>query len=166
MTQQTMMGFLKKKKTDSNKVLKTPAVTNLESSLVTNVQSLKAMNMESSIVMNVESTVRNVESPMDTNEESPMVMSEESPMVTNVDVQLSSTSTAPIPAETVPTESKSTHPVLSQEQCEASIKEFFTEDKVHNYYTCFNQCSKATEQELQRIKPKNLNHDWVEKINN
>jgi len=58
------------------------------------------------------------------------------------------------------------HPVLSQEQCEASIKEFFTEDKVHNYYTCFNQCSKATEQELQRTKPKNLNHDWVEKINN
>ena len=63
-------------------------------------------------------------------------------------------------------ESTSIHPVLSQVQCEALIKEFFTQGKLHNYYTCFNKCSKLTEQELQRIKHKKFNHDWVEKIDN
>lgn len=62
--------------------------------------------------------------------------------------------------------SPSIHPVLSQVQCEELIKEFFNQGKVHNYYTCFNKCSKLTEQELQRIKPKKFNHDWVEKIHN
>jgi len=152
MTQQTMMGFMKKKKRTARRQSKH--------------QQSQTWNHHWLQMCSRRLGTWNHQSPMDTNEESPMVMNEESPMVTNVDVQLSSTSTAPIPAETVPTESKSTHPVLSQEQCEASIKECFTEDKVHNYYTCFNQCSKATEQELQRIKPKNLNHDWVEKINN
>ncbi|PFX25827.1 putative RNA-directed DNA polymerase from transposon BS [Stylophora pistillata] len=51
-------------------------------------------------------------------------------------------------------------------QCEALIKEFFTQGKLQNYYTCFKKCSKLTEQELQRIKPKSFNHDWVEKLDN
>ena len=63
-------------------------------------------------------------------------------------------------------ESTSMHPVLSQVQCKAFIKEFFTQGKVHNYYTCFNKCSKITGQELQRIKPKKFNHGWVENIDN
>ena len=62
--------------------------------------------------------------------------------------------------------SPSIHPVLSQVQCEELIKEFFNQGKVHNYYTCFNKCSKLTEQELQRINSKKFNHDWVEKIHN
>ena len=68
--------------------------------------------------------------------------------------------------ETVPAESATTHPVLTQEQCEALINEFFTQGKVHNYYACFNKCSKVSEQELRRIKQKKFNREWVEKIEN
>ena len=40
-------------------------------------------------------------------------------------------------------ESTSIHPVLSQVQCEGLIKEFFTQGKVRNYYTCLNKCSNS-----------------------
>ncbi|PFX25821.1 Zinc finger protein 862 [Stylophora pistillata] len=63
-------------------------------------------------------------------------------------------------------ESTNNHPLLSQLQCEALIKEFFTQGKLQNYYTCFKKCSKLTEQGLRRIKPKSFNHDWVEKLDN
>lgn len=76
-----------------------------------------------------------------------------------------SASTASIQVETLPIESKSTRPALSQEECEALIEEFF-EGRVHNYYTCFNKCSKLSEQEIERIKPKKFSHDWVEKVDN
>ena len=55
---------------------------------------------------------------------------------------------------------------VSQIQCEVLIIEFFTQDKVHNYFTCFNKCSKLTEQELQRIKPKKFNHDCLHSFQN
>ena len=81
-------------------------------------------------------------------------------------IPTTSNSTARVDEGDKTAESTSIHPVLSQVQCEALIKEFFTQGKVHNYYTCFNKCSKITEQELQRIKPKKFNHDWVERIDN
>ena len=65
----------------------------------------------------------------------------------------------------LPIQSKSTHPALSQEQCEALVKEFF-EGRVHNYYIGLNKCLKLSEEELWRIKPKTFSHDWVEKIDN
>ena len=57
--------------------------------------------------------------------------------------------------------------VIGKVQCEVLIKEFSLKvNFTTTIYTCFNKCSKLTEQELQRIKPKKFNNDWVEKINN
>lgn len=97
--------------------------------------------------------------------ESNSSVGEQSLIDTSVDCIMPSASTASIQVETLPIESKSTRPALSQEECEALIEEFF-EGRVHNYYTCINKCSKLSEQEIERIKPKKFSHDWVEKIDN
>lgn len=97
--------------------------------------------------------------------ESNSSVSEESLIDTSADCIMPSASTASIQVETIPIESKSTRPALSQEECKALIEEFF-EGRVHNYYTCFNKCSKLSEQEIERIKPKKFSHDWVENIDN
>ena len=89
---------------------------------------------------------------------------EQSLIDTSVDCIMPSASTASIQVETLPIESKSTHPALSQEECKALIEEFF-KGRVHNYYTCFNKCSKLSKQ-IERIKPKKFSHEWVEKIDN
>jgi len=99
-----------------------------------------------------------VESPLeasvDKNKESPT-----EDLATKVDTYL------PGPSSVIIPETKTTdNPVLSQDECEALIKEYFPQGKVHNYYTCFNKCSKVSEQELRRIQPTKFHHGWVEKI--
>ena len=67
----------------------------------------------------------------------------ESLMDASVDVHVASTASL----KTGPGEQrKRMHPALSKQQCKALVKEFF-EGRVagHNFFTCFNKCSKLSE---------------------
>ena len=105
---------------------------------------------------------RRTESPVDEGEKTVCDGDRQTPAIPT-----KSNSTARVDEGDKTAESTSIHPVLSTGTVWSVDKRVFSlKVKFITTNTCFDKCSKITEQELQRIKPKKFNHDWVEKIDN
>lgn len=130
MAQRTMLAFIKKKRTDEENLLEMTAATN--------------SNVESSMVSaasNVQSRT-NVESLVDRN--------------VDVHMDVPSTSSAPVAVETVPAESATTHPVLTQEQCEALINKFLLKVKFTTTIPVSTNVQKSLNRNYEELSQRNL----------